>query len=401
MSEFRYRAYDRKGQAIEGTMQGESGQTVAAALSKQGFIPISVAPIRGAAKARIRWTRRVRPEELYLFNRQLWTLLKAGLPLQSGLVSLREQTSNETLRRVIEAVIRDIEGGTALSASVAKHPEVFSPLYVSLVRAGEASGKLDEILFHVAEMGEFEVQTRDKIKSATRYPILAFTSLVIAFFMVVTYVIPKFADVFGQYGARLPLATRFLLGLNALLRHHWLELAIGGAAAWFGARALLDRPAIRYRWDLLKLKTPVFGPLFENLAMSRFSRVLAELLASGVPVLQALELVSGTADNAVIARAIEDIRHSVNEGRGMAEPMKSSRFFPPIVVNMVEVGEQTGKTEELLRHVADYYDDKASHMIKNLTTLIEPLFIVVLGGMVIVLALGVFSPMWGLVNVVH
>ncbi len=402
MPNFKYKAYDRKGQVVESEIEGDSASAISRALTEQNYIPVSISEVKNSALFLNEWfTPRVRLEDINIFTRQLWTLQRAGLPLQSSLVSLRDQVKSKALKKVIVQMIKDLEGGLSLSAAFARHPKIFRAFYVNMIKAGEASGKLEEVLIHLAEMGQFEAQTKEKIQAATRYPLITFFSIIIAFTVVVTFVIPKFSTVFGQFKAQLPLPTRILLGINYGVRHEWALLLILLAGLIFLFRYFIATPWGRYQWDKFKIRVPVFGTLIFNLTMSRFARILSELLSSGLPILQSLQLVSETVDNAVVSKAVIQVQHSVNEGKGMSGPMKQSGLFLPMVVQMVAVGEQSGKTDELLRHVADYYGEQAESMIKNLTTLIEPILILFLGFMVLILALGVFLPMWDLVNVVQ
>lgn len=344
---------------------------------------------------------RVKPQELAVFTRQLWTLQKAGIPLLSSLVSLRDQTRTPAFKKTLSGVIKEVESGAPFSAALSAHPTVFKALYFNMVKAGEASGKLDEVLLHLAQMLEFEVKTADKIRSAMLYPAVTFAALVAAFIAIVTVVMPKFIDMYARFHAQLPLPSRILLGINDAVRYHGPELVVGIAAIVFIFRYLTSLSQGRYLWDNFRIHFPVLGPLIMNVDMSRFAKILSELLSSGVPILQALRLVSDTVDNALIQRAILRISASVNEGRGMAEPMASAGFFTPMVVQMVAVGEMSGKTDELLAHAAEYYREHVENMTKNLSSLLEPLLICFMGGLVLLLALGVFLPIWQLVYVVH
>ena len=402
MPNYRYKAYDRQGRVMESEIEGDSASAVSKMLTDQSYIPVSISEMKKSASFFSEWfSPRVRLDELNIFTRQLWTLQRAGLPLQSSLVSLRDQVKSKAFKKVIIEVIKDLESGLSLSAAFARHPKIFQAFYVNMIKAGEASGKLDEILIHLAEMGQFEAQTKEKIQAATRYPMITFFSIIIAFVVVVTFVIPKFSVVFHQFSAKLPLPTQILLGINYVVRHQWPLLLVSIAGLVFLFRYSVGTVWGRYQWDKFKIKMPVIGPLMFNLIMSRFARILSELLASGLPILQSLQLVSETVDNAVVSKAVIQVQQSVNEGKGMSDPMRQSGLFLPMVVQMVAVGEQSGKTDELLRHVADYYGEQADYMIKNLTTLIEPILILFLGLMVLMLALGVFLPMWDLVSVVH
>ena len=401
MHNFSYRVRDRKGKAITGVIQGENAQSVAEALGKQGYFPMSIVQSKPINLSFLDvFKPRVKAKDLNIFTRQLWTMQKAGLPLLSGLASLREQASSETFKKVIVQLIKEIEAGNSFSVALSLQPRVFEPVFVHMVRAGEASGKLDEVFFHLSEMGEFETSTKEKLKSATIYPSITFFSLGIAFFVVVTFVVPRFTGIFANAGRKMPLPTRILLTINDLFRNHWIELIVVVALVIFAVRSYISTPFGRYQWDFLKLKVPVLGKLVFFLQLSRFSKILGELLRTGVPILQALQLVSDTLNNRVIEKAVVAIQKNVNEGKGMASAMKATGIFTPMITQMVEVGENSGRTDELLSYVAGYYEDQSNLIIKNFSTLIEPILLFVLGGMVILLALGVFLPVWDLVNVV-
>ena len=400
MPNFKYKAYDRKGNVTNGQMQADSVSGVSHLLSKQGYVPVSIKEVSPAFSMPLLFER-VGLDEVMMFTRQLWTLHKVGVPLQNSLVSLRDQTKNEKFKKTITAILKEIESGGSLSTAMNPHPEVFSSLYVNLIKAGETSGRLDEVLLYLAEMCQFDSETKEKIKAATRYPLLTLATLAIAFLIIVTFVIPKFSNLFHQFKTQLPLPTRILLGINHVIRHDWFLVALVLAAFAFLFRFIVRTEKGRYWWDYIKIKIPVMGPLLFNLIMSRFAKILAQLLSSGIPILQSLQLVSETVGNAVIQKEIVDIQQNVNEGRNMSDPMKKSRFFDPLVVQMVTIGEQTGQTPELLNHIAVYYESKANSMIKNLTTLIEPILILLLGSMVLFLALGIFLPMWDLTYVVR
>ena len=402
MKTFTYRVRDRRGKAVTGTMQGESAQAVTDALGKQGYFPMSISESKSMDFSFMDvFKPRVKRQDLNVFTRQLWTLQKTGLPLLAGLSSLREQATSETFKKIIVQIIKDLESGSSLSTALAKQPRTFEPVYIHMVRAGEASGKLDEIFYELSEMGEFDARTRSKIHSATIYPMITLFSLSVAFLVVTTNVVPKFTGVFAQRGRQLPTPTRILLMVNDILRHHTIEVVIGLALFIFLFRLYISKPAGRYQFDYLTLRVPVIGKLILYLQMSRFGKILSELLKTGVPILQSLQLVSDTLNNKVIDRAVQAIQRSVNEGKGMSTAMKGTRIFSPMVIQMVEVGEQSGRTDELLAYVAEYYEDQANQIIKNFSTLIEPILLLILGSMVLLLALGVFMPVWDLINVVR
>ena len=404
MPSFKYKIRDRRGISSAGVMEGESAQKVSDALREKGYFPVSITPNRVMANVDIAlpgfFKRTVKKDDLNIFVRQLATMQRAGVPLMAGLAALREQAINPAFRTMLARIIKDLEAGSSLSTAMAQQPKIFKPLYVYMVRSGEASGKLDEVLNNLAEMGQFEKMTHDRIRSATLYPSITIASLIIAFFVIIHMVVPRFADFYKQYGAKLPLPTRVLIGLNDMIQYHWIECLVGIVALVFLFRYIISTPAGRFRWDWIRLRVPVFGKLLFNIQMSRFARVLSDLLRAGVPILESLQLVADTVENRVIEKAIFVVKKEFKEGKSMALTMKDTGLFSPIVVQMMEVGEKSGKTDELLAFVSTYYEEIASNMIKNLTTLIEPMLIFTIGGMVLVLAVGVFLPVWSLATVV-
>jgi MSHA biogenesis protein MshG len=303
------------------------------------------------------------------------------------------------LRSAVEEISRSIRGGLSFSAALKNHSQIFDDIYVSMVKAAETGGNLVEILEKLCALLERDIDTRSRIKAATRYPMLAFLTLCLGFLIVVTFVIPRFAAIYGQFNAELPLPTRVLIAISIALRKFWYLFILAAAGVVFAfvrfTRSSFGRPL----WDNFKLKVPVVGKLMMMLVMSRFARVTAILMKSGVPILEVLDLVGGTSGNIIITRAIIQIKESITQGKGMSEPMKVGGLFPATVVQMVSVGEQTGRIDELLLNVADYYDTESTYLIKNLTTYIEPILILVLGAMVLVMALAIFLPMWNLIKI--
>jgi type II secretory pathway component PulF len=381
-------------------MDGDSEPRVAGRLNQMGYIPVVIQPaqedsILNTISDRL---RRIGHSDLNMFTRQLYTLQKAGLPLLSSLEALHEQVQNRQMKAVIAQMTRDIEAGSDLSGTMQKFPQIFDALYVNMIRSGEASGRLAEILERLAVLGEHDEKIRLRIKAATRYPIIVVAAIVIAFLVLITFVVPRFAKLYGQFKTELPLATKMLIAVHYAVTHFWWALLILIVAAIFVWRQLIKTKKGLLWWDSLKLKVPVLGPLLLNLMMSRFCRTVGSLMRSGLPILQILDLTADSVGNVVVSRAIHNIKFSVNEGKGMSEPMKMSGLFPPVVTQMVAVGEDTGKVDELLLHVADYYDSEIDYTINNLVTLIEPFLILVLGIVVLFLALGIFTPMW---NIIH
>ena len=400
MPNFKYKARDKFAKLVTGTIGAQAREDAAKKLKEMGYIPVSVAKVSQIGADRILDKfKKVKLKEIGMFTRQLYSLLKAGVPLLSSLQAIALQIKNSYFKLVIEEIGRDIKGGLSFSEALVKHSSVFDSVYVSMVRSAEAGGKIVDILERLTELIEQDIETRARIKAATRYPMIAFFTLCLGFLIVVAFVIPRFASLYGRYDAILPLPTRILININLVVTKFWHLFILGMGGVIFLFVRFINSKIGRPLWDNLKLNIFVFGPLLSMLIMSRFTRITAILLKSGVPILEILGLVKNTSGNIIIARAIENIRASVNQGKGMSEPMKVSSLFPPIVIQMVSIGEQTGKVDELLLSVADYYDRESGYMIKNLTTYIEPILIFVLAGMVLIMALGIFMPMWNLIRV--
>lgn len=401
MPNFKYKVRDKFSKAAAGVIAAENKDAAAEKLHNMDYVLISideVKPAAGAGRIMNRF-RRVSLEELGSFSRQLYALTKAGLSLFSSLSAISDQIKSSYFKAVIEEIIGDIKGGSTFSESLKKHPRIFNDIYVSMIKAAETGGSLSEILLRLTALIEQEIDTKNRIKSATGYPILAFSVLCLAFIIVVIFVIPRFAAVYGQMHASLPLPTRILIGLNAAITKNWYFFLPGIAGMIFVFLRLIESGPGRVIWDNFKLKMPVFGPLVTMLIMARFTRITALLMQSGVPILEILQLSAMTSGNAVISRTIEAIKSSVNQGRGISEPMRTSGLFPAIVIQMVAAGEETGRVDELLLSVADYYDLESGYIIKNLTTYIEPIMIFILSVMVLIMALAIFLPMWNLIKV--
>jgi len=382
-------------------MSGENENAVALKLNQLGYIPISIVETKqesGVTKFLSKVTR-VKFSDLNMFTRQLATLQKAGLPILLSLSALREQTQSKVFKEVIAQISRDIESGLSLSESLEKYPLIFDSLYINMVSSGEVGGRLDQVLERLATLREHDETVRLRIKTATRYPIIVVVAIIIGFIVLTTLVIPRYAKIYAQYTTALPLPTQILLGINYAVTKLWWLLIIIGGAIYFLFKQYINTKVGRFTWDSIKLKVPVFGPLFLKLSISRFTRITGTLLRSGIPILKIMDISSGSTGNVVISKAIQNIKDNVTEGKGMSEPMKVSGLFPPIVTQMVSVGEETGKLDELLIHVSNYYDEQIDYTINNLTSLIEPILIFILGLAVLFMALGIFLPMWNLMSI--
>lgn len=401
MPTFRYKIRDKYGRPLRGTMDAETKEAMFSYIKKAGYTAVVIEETKDVylTKGVFARFKKVKLEDMILFTRQLVTLQSAGLPLLMSLSAIKDQTESGLLKDIITKLTQDIEAGLSFSDALSKHPKVFNELYINMTKAGEASGMLDNVLERLATLEEDRMQTRIKIRSATMYPIIVVFTLIAAFLAMVTFVLPRFAELFLRFGVTLPIPTRILLFISGLVLRWWHVLIVVTAVAAFSFKRYINTKAGRLIWDDFRLRVPVFGSLVLKITMARFTRTASALIRSGIPLLQVLGLVSKTTGNVIVARSIENIKHAVNEGKPMHEPMKLDKLFPPIVTQMVAVGESTGKLEELLLRVADYYDSQVDYMLKNLTTAIEPILIFCLGGMVLTMALAIFLPLWDIIQV--
>ena len=398
-----YKVRDREGRMLDGTLEAENEEAVVSRLRQFGYAPISIEAERGAGlktELRLPGRNRVKLKDLAVFSRQFATMINSGLSLLRALTILGEQTGNRRLGEVVTMVRAEVEKGTSLSAAMAKHPKIFNRLYVSMVRAGEIGGFLDQVLLNVADTFEKEVTLRGKIRSAMTYPVVVFAMVLMIVSAMLIFIVPTFAALYDSLGGTLPLPTRLLMGASDGLRRFFPLVVLAVVGAVFAFRRLKATPTGRYQLDRFKLKVKVFGPLFHKSALSRFSRTLATLIHSGVPILQALEIVAETVNNMVISRAVRDVQDSVREGESLALPLSKHPTFPAMVVQMMAVGEETGALDTMLSKVADFYDQEVEAAVASLTSMIEPILIAVMGAAVGGMVIALYLPLFNIINLV-
>jgi type IV pilus assembly protein PilC len=397
---YAYKVRDRGGNLISGTLVADSEGLVLQRLREQGLTPLEVG--KQSRGLNIELTKKkVKLKELAVFSRQFATMVNSGLPILRALAILADQTSNAELAKTLSACRADIEQGSSLSAALQKHPKIFNDLYVSMVKSGETGGSLDNVLLRLADMIENEVKLRGKIKSAMTYPIavVALVSLIMAAMLL--FVVPQFKSIYGQLGGTLPMPTRVLLMVSDVFKKFWFIVLIGLFAGRFFLRRWKATPAGRQSIDAFKLRVPIFGSLFQKTALARFAGTLAMLLRSGVPILQALDIVSETVNNKVISKAITEVQASVREGESMAKPLAKHSVFPPMVVQMLAVGEETGQVDVMLEKVATFYNQEVEASVDSLTSLIEPLLIAVVGGAVGMAVIALYMPMFNIIKLIQ
>jgi type IV pilus assembly protein PilC len=396
---YAYKVRDRQGKLVTGTLEAESVAVVAGKLRSMGYVPVSIESNETNLSAReIKipgLSGRIKLKEVAVFSRQFATMINSGLTLLRSLSILADQTENKELARIVGEVRKDVERGSSLSAALAKHPKAFSRLYVAMVRSGETGGSLDSVLLRLATTIEQQVNLRRKVKSAMTYPIVVGVIVVLILIAMLIFVVPMFKGMYGDLDAKLPLPTMILLTASNVFKKFFPLVFVGAGAGVYAVKRYIKTPDGRRRWDAYKLKAPVFGQLAHKTALARFSRSLAALVRAGVPILDALEIVADTAGNAVVAEAVADTQAAVKSGESLAKPLEAHPVFPPMVTQMIAVGEETGALDELLEKIADFYDAEVEATVDALTSLIEPLLIVVMGvsvgGMVIALYMPMFS----------
>ena len=406
MANFSYQAISESGANVSGLIEADSLPAAESLLLSRGYIPSRVTAA-GAAGGQSSLMAKIEEmlgkvdiSELILFTKQFRSMLQAGIPLMRLLTVLENQSENKTLKSVVSAIGKDIRAGSTLSAAMGKHPKIFSPLYLNMINAGEISGTLPDVMTRLISIIEHEAKVKQDIKSAMQYPMTVLIALAFAFFFLLTFVIPKFAGVFKKVGLDLPLPTKIAMLLYQILANYWGILIVVVAGLIVGLRFYFKTESGRFMRDSLILKMPIFGPLMQKAALSRFASIFSILQASGVPVMQALEILSGTIGNVAISREFDKIREKVREGQGISGPLSAGKFFTPMVVDMVAIGEESGNLEDMLRQVSIHYDDEVAYTVKRMSDLIGPVLIVGLAAVVGFFAMAIFLPMWDLTKMV-
>ncbi|HEU4845292.1 MAG TPA: type II secretion system F family protein [Burkholderiaceae bacterium] len=401
---YAYKGRNARGELMQGVLEGADSGAVADQLFNTGVTPIDISVTKKAAAAGENgdaWWRRllekkVVPMDVQLFSRQLYTLLKAGVPIMRGLAGLQESAVSKAFGRVIKDMRESLDSGRELSAAMRRHPTVFSPFYLSMVRVGEMTGRLEEVFLRLFDHMEFDRDMRERVKTAMRYPSFVVVAMVAAMTIVNIFVIPAFVKVFESFHAQLPLMTRILIGSSNFTVHYWPLLLAGVVGAAFGFRSWIATAKGRYQWDKAKLRVPVAGKIILKGTMARFARSFALSARSGVPIVQGLTVVAQTVDNAYLAARVEQMRDGVERGDSILRTAAAAGVFTPVVLQMIAVGEETGSLDDLMDEIAQMYEREVDYELKTLSAQIEPILITFLGALVLVLALGIFLPIWDL-----
>lgn len=407
MPAYVYRGRSLAGEVREGRLEAATLESAADALQRQGVTPVSIQAVAsGEAFDAAAWLKdlfgkRISANELMLFSLQLHTLLRSGVPILRALRGLqdtaqKEESANPALVAVIRDVRESLEQGRDLSSALARQPKVFSPFFLSMVKVGEMTGHLEDTFLRLFHHLEFEKTIRDQVKAALRYPTLVLVTMAAAMAVINVFVIPAFAGVFKGMGAKLPLMTQILIGFSEFTVAWWYIIVLGAAAAWYAFREWRNTVAGAYAWDRWKLGFPLIGKLIHKATLSRFARSFALGLKSGVPVTQSMKVVASTVDNAYIAERIERMREGVERGDSVLHTAIAAQVFTPVVLQMIAVGEESGALDELLEEIAEMYRREVEYELKSLSARIEPVLVACLGVMVLILALGIFLPIWDL-----
>ena len=403
MQLYSYKAKDAKGALVKGRVEANNEAGVADSLIKRQYIPISISLVETKNNIKLfddLFSEKITLDDMIMFSRQMYSLLKAGIPIIRAMIGLADTTQNKEFKSVLLEVTRQLEQGRELSSALAIHNKVFSRLTISMVKVGEGSGRLEDAFYQLAIYFEKEQETRKRIKAAMRYPTFVILALLVAMIILNIFVIPTFASMFEKFDAELPLMTQILIGTSNFFVNYWWLLAlmlVGGVIAW---RRYLNTSAGRFNWDQHKLKIPFVGDILKRTLLGRYSQSLAMVLRSGVPMTTGLSLTAHAVDNSYMEKAIITMRQDIEKGDSLLRASRSSELFSQLVLQMVAVGEETGRVDELLQEAADFYEREVDYDLRSLTAKIEPILTVFVAIMVLILALGIFMPMWNMMSAI-
>jgi MSHA biogenesis protein MshG len=417
MAHFEYSGRDTSGALVSGRIDAGTADDVATQLFSDSVTPIEIKEVREKAKPKADTKKKidlgpnasgvdrinaaltrnkVEIDELIMFARQMYSLTKAGLPLDRAIKGLEASLSNLVFRRILQDAVAGLENGMNLATALGQHPQVFSQLFLSLIHVGENTGRLDLAFKEIGKYLELEKNTSKQVKSATRYPIFVMVAIAVALAVITVFVIPVFAETFARLGADLPWQTSLLINISDFVVNYWPFMLLAFFGSFFGFRYYITTEKGRLGWDRRKLSIPLAGDVFERVALARFARTFSMVMGAGVPIVQGLTVVAGAVGNAFIARNINRMREGVERGESLHRTAISSKMFSPLVLQMIAVGEETGMVDELLSEVADFYDAEVEYDLRRLSDAIEPILIAFTAGLVLILALGVFLPIWDL-----
>jgi len=401
MATFKYVGRDSQGSSVKGTVEASSIDTATDQVMQKGILPSAISEQKSAGESldlSMIFASKVKATDLIIFTRQIYSLTKAGIPILRAINGLAESTHSQLLADSLQDVLNRMRNGYSLSAAMGAHPRVFSQLYVSLIQVGENTGQLDRVFLQLAQYLEQEIETRKRVKSAMRYPTFVLIALAIAMVILNIYVIPTFAGMFAKFNAELPWTTQVLLGTSAFFVNYWGWMLAALSITFVAIKVWLNTPKGAYSWDKWKLKIPIIGSVIERSLLARFSRSFAMMLSAGVPLNNALYLIANAVDNNYLKSKILNMRSGIESGEPLLKTATAAGLFTPLVLQMIAVGEETGQIDELLNEAADFYEREVDYELKNMTAKIEPILISIVAGMVLILALGIFTPMWDMMG---
>lgn len=403
--DFIYQGRDSRGKKVEGSISSANENAALAMLQQQGITPTGLT--EGTQQQSIErqpirlFSEKIKADELILLTRQLYALTRAGIPIIRALTGLAESSHNQKIKQILTGISDSLVEGSDMASAFRKFPDVFSPIYISMIHIGETTGNLDDALLKLVSHLEMERETKKRVKSALRYPIMVITAMAVAMVIITIFVIPNFSGVFNKLGADLPLATQILIAVSDFMQAWWHLLLAGLIAffTFFSRYSKTDQGALW--WDQKKLRIPLIGSIFERIALSRFSRSFAMMMTAGVPILQCLSIVADSVGNRFIGAAVNSMMAGVERGDRLTNTASATGLFTPLVLQMMSVGEETGSIDKLLNDVADFYEEEVDYELKQLADAIEPILLAFLGALVLILALGVFLPIWQLSSAVR
>ena len=405
MALFLYKARNSSGDSLKGRLEAGTLDAAANQLLKSGITPIEINELKQGNDYLKIITRKLRSrppklQDLIFLSRQMYTLMKAGVPIVRAINGLSDNLTNPMLIDTLKDVVNSLESGRELSAAMSQHPKVFNHLFVSMVKVGESTGELDGAFQKLSEYLEREKETRDKIKQAMRYPFIVFSFIIAAVVVINLFVIPQFEGIFSRFGADLPWQTKVLIASSNIMQNYWPHMAITSAAIILWLRHYLTTAKGRMKWDRFKLRIPLIGNVLYEAILARFATAFGLTVRSGVPLIQGLNVTSHAVDNVYIGDKIQQMRIGIEKGDSLTRTSASTKMFTPLIIQMIQVGEETGSVDDMLDNVSGYYDREVDYKLKNLSSAIEPIMIILIGAMVFMLALGVFLPLWELSSVI-
>lgn len=406
MASFKYTGRNHSGSQVKGAMEAVNSSAVAEQLLRKNITPISIIAkeqktdtnLASKDVGELFGLTRVSLGQLIVFSRQMYALMRSGVPILRAINGMAESSTSITLKKALIDIASQLEGGYTLSSALNQHPKIFSPLFVSLIHVGENTGQLEESFLKLTAYLEREQATRKRIKTALRYPTMVLVAIFTALVILNIWVIPTFANMFSKLGADLPFMTKFLIASSEFFVNFWPYMLLVGVLAFFGVRQGLKTEKGRYQWDRRKIKLPIIGSIIERSILARFSHSFGIILKAGIPMTTGLTLVADAVDNAYMREKIIAMRQAIESGESLLRSALASTLFTPLVVQMISVGEETGRVDELLKEVGDYYEREVDYDLSTLTARIEPLLLIVVAAMVLVLALGIFTPMWDMAS---